>query len=197
MSTTETPAAASAPATSPATAPAPAKPDPDAGTKFLVPASLVFTPGEERVKLEIKGEPPRTFTGVYAVPAFPLTAPRTMIQLYAMKDDGSSGDLIGIVEKMDALDKTGAEILKTLIRSARILPVIQRIEKVVDEHHSFHWLVTTDRGAYEFHTGSPKEAIQYTSAGQMTIEDLTGNQFTIMDPKALDPISREYLERAT
>jgi len=181
----------------PAAAPAAAKPDPDAGTKFLTPANLVFTPGQERVKLEIKGEPPRTFNGLYAVPAFPLTAPQKMIQLYAMKDDGTTGELVGIIEDIAALDRSGAEVLKNLIRSARILPVIQRIEKVIDEYHSFHWWVTTDRGAYEFHTGSPKEAIQYTSAGQITIEDLTGNQFTIMDAKALDPISREYLERAT
>lgn len=176
----------------------PAKPvDPDAGTKFLAPGSIVFTSGEDRVKLEIKGDNPRTFTGVYAVPAFPLTAPTSMIQLYAMKDDGNAGELIGIIEKMDALDRTNAEALKTLIRSARILPVIMRIEKVLDEHHSFHWWVITDRGSYDFYTGSPKEAISHTSGGQIVIEDLTGNFFTIMDVKSLDAISKEYLERAT
>jgi hypothetical protein len=192
MTTAETTAA-------PATATvAPAKSvDPDIGTKLLAPGGFTFTPGEERVKLEIKGENPRTFSGVYAVPAFPLTAPNKMIQLYAMKDDGTVGELAGIVENIDALDKTHAAILRTLIRSARILPIIQRIEKVLDELHSFHWWVITDRGAYDFYTGSPKEAITYTSAGQIVIEDLTGNQFTIMDAKALDSISRAYLERAT
>ena len=51
------------------------------------------------MKLEIKGEPVRTFSGVYAVPAFPLSAPQKMIQLYAMKKTtASQGELIGIIE---------------------------------------------------------------------------------------------------
>jgi hypothetical protein len=176
----------------------PAKPaDPEAGTKLFAPTSVVFSQNEEKVKLEIKGENPRSFPGIYATPAFPLTAPGKMIQLYAMKEDGTSGELIGIIENIDALDKSNAQTLRDLIRSARILPVILRIEKVLDEMHSFHWWVTTDRGPYDFYTGSPKEAITYTSGGQIVVEDLTGNQFTILNVNGLDSISRDYLERAT
>lgn len=176
------------------TAPAEAKPD---GAALLSADVLKFSEGDNgRVKLEIRGEPVRNYSGIYALPAFPLTLPTSLIQLYAAKDDGSQGDMIGILESLDKLDAASVALVKRLIHNSRMLPVIKRIDNVLDEQHSFHWFVLTDRGAHDFFTGSPREAIQHTTSGQLMIEDLAGNQY-LLDKKSLDARSREFYEIAS
>jgi hypothetical protein len=171
-----------------------AKPD---GTALLQASSLTFSEGENgRVKLEISGEPVRSYPAIYALPAFPLTAALQMVQLFVAKDDGSQGDMIGILENVDRLDAGALTLLKRLIRNSRMMPVITRINNVLDETHSFHWFVLTDRGAHDFFTGSPREAIQHTTSGQLVIEDLAGNHY-ILDKSRLDDTSRQFLEIAS
>ncbi len=158
---------------------------------------LTLSEGEfGRVKLDIRGEPVRSYPSIYALPIFPLTAPNSMIQLYAAKDDGSQGDMIGILENLEKVNAAGTTLMKRLIRNSRMLPVITRIDNVVDEQHSFHWFVLTDRGAHDFFTGSPRESIQHTSSGQSVIEDLAGNQY-ILNKANLDARSREFYEIAS
>ena len=176
------------------TPPAEVKPD---GAAMLSADALTLSEGEQgRVKLEIRGDPVRTYPSIYALPIFPLTAPHGMIQLYAAKDDGSQGDMIGIIENLDKVSAVGIALMKRLIRNSRMLPVITRIDNVLDEQHSYHWFVLTDRGAHDFFTGSAREAIQHTTSGQLVIEDLAGNQY-IMNKSSLDARSRELYEIAS
>lgn len=170
------------------------KPD---GAAMLAADALTFSAGEYgRVKLSIREEPVRSYASVYALPIFPLTAPTTLIQLYAAKDDGAQGDMIGILEDIEKLDAAGIALIKRLIRSSRMLPVIKRIDNVLDEQHAFHWFVLTDRGTHDFFTGSARESIQHTTSGQLVIEDLAGNQY-IMRKSDLDARSRELYEIAS
>lgn len=175
-----------------------AKPDakPD-GTALLEPTALVFAEGEHgRVKLDVRGATPRLYPAVYALPAFPLTSPLRMVQFYVAKDDGSQGEMIGILDNVEKLDASGVALVKGLIRNARMMPVITRIDNVLDEQHSFHWFVLTDRGTHDFYTGSPREAIQHTTSGHLVIEDLAGNHY-ILDKSRLDHTSREFFEIAS
>ena len=173
----------------------------DTGTELLAAGVLTLSEssesGEGRVKLDIRGDKPRSFNAINALPAFPLTQPNQMVQLYAAKEDGSNGDLIGILDDAELLPPAGAALLRRLIRSSRMLPVITRIDNLLDEYYAYHWFVTTDRGPFEFFTGSPREAIQHTNNGQLIVEDLSGNQYTIVGRKSLDEASRAMLDRAT
>ena len=178
------------------TAKPPEKPDP---TAVLPAATLKLSSNHPmgRVKLEIQGEPARTFDAINALPAFPLTSPHKMIQLYEAKSDGSNGDMIGLLDDLNALSADGAALIRKLVRSSRMLPVITRIDTVIDEFYAFHWFVITDRGAHDFFTGSPREAIHHTTSGQLVIEDLSGNQYTIVSRASLDESSQRQLETAS
>src|SRR5437879_1304708 len=83
----------------------PALPDKPSGTELLAVGTLAFSESEPvgRVKLEIRGDKPRSFNGVSALPVFPLTQPNQMVQLYELKEDGSNGDMIGIIDDAAAL----------------------------------------------------------------------------------------------
>jgi hypothetical protein len=169
------------------------------GTEMLSAAMLTFSESEPggRVTLEIRSDKPRTVNAINALPAFPLSHPNQMMQLYELKEDGSNGDLIGILDDATALPPPALALLKRVIRSSRMLPLITRIDNLLDEYYAFHWFVTTDRGPFEFFTGSPREAIQHTNNGQLIVEDLSGNHFTIAGRKSLDAASQSLLDRAT
>lgn len=120
---------------------------------------------------------------------FPLTDPDHWVSII-----GAGGHELACVEDPASLPATQREILTEALAYREFVPVLQVIHTIRRAAHGFEWDVTTDLGRVHF-TVENDESIQFLGGGSIVIVDQRNTRYLIPDPAALDPKTRQKLER--
>ena len=126
---------------------------------------------------------------VLPVRLFPLTDPTHWIAI-----GSAAGHDLACIEDPAALPGNVRELLFEALANRDFVPLIQAIHAIRRAAHGYEWHVTTDRGKTHF-TVENDESIQPLAGGSIVVMDHRNTRYLIPDPAALDPKSRQKLER--
>ena len=126
---------------------------------------------------------------VLAVRLFPLTDPAHWIAL-----SSAAGHELVCIEDPAALSEDVRILLAEALAQRDFVPLIQAIHTIRRAAHGYEWHVTTNRGKTHF-TVENDESIQPLAGGSIVVMDQRNTRYLIADPAALDPKSRQKLER--
>ncbi len=126
---------------------------------------------------------------VFAVRAFPLTAPGEGVSLV-----GSDGHERCWIARLSEVPAAQRELIDQALADAEFMPKIRQIRSVSTFSTPSTWAIDTDRGATEL-VLKGEEDIRRLPGGALLIADAQGLQFAVDDPQALDRHSRKLLER--
>lgn len=120
---------------------------------------------------------------------FPLTDPAHWVAVVA-----SDGRELCCIEDPAMLPDGQREILMEALAYREFVPVLREIHSIRRAAHGYEWDVTTDLGRVRF-TVENDESIQPLGGGSIVILDQRNTRYLIPDPAALDPKTRQKLER--
>lgn len=126
---------------------------------------------------------------VLPVRLFPLTDPTHWIAI-----GSAAGHELACIEDPATLPGDVRHLLMEALAHRDFVPVIQAIHTIRRAAHGYEWHVTTDRGMTHF-TVENDESIQPLVGGSIVVMDHRNTRYLIADPTALDPKSRQKLER--
>lgn len=133
---------------------------------------------------------------VFAVEAFPRTAPGEFVHIFRRNPDGTRGDCVGMVPKTsDLSDPPSRAALDRAIRNSRLIPKILRILDLEESRYYVEWSVETDRGPRTFLMRQPHRNIFSLGGDRILLVDVEESQYEIEDASALDPHSLRLLHR--
>jgi hypothetical protein len=120
---------------------------------------------------------------------FPLTDPNAWIAVVSPE-----GRELACVESLETLPEEVRSILLASCARRDFVPIIRSIQSVTRAANGHTWTVTTDRGESVFQTESD-ESIQPLGQDRVVVIDSRNTRYLVPDVKALDPKSRQRLER--
>ncbi|MGC4007141.1 MAG: DUF1854 domain-containing protein [Pirellulales bacterium] len=128
---------------------------------------------------------------VRAVRGFPITQPDYGISL--VDDHGREAVWI---ERLDACAAPIREMVESELAMRDFLPVISRIERISSNNEPCEWDVLTDRGRTTFVLNSDED-VRRLDANRVMVTDGNKVQYLVEDIRAVDNVTRKYLERYT
>ncbi|MDT7929091.1 DUF1854 domain-containing protein [Tepidimonas sp.] len=140
-------------------------------------------------RLEWRDPSGQWVSGVVAVRAFPIQAPRHHIALM-----GPDGREVAFIDSLDTLDAATRALVEQALQEREFTPVIQRLLEVSSFATPSTWTVQTDRGVTRF-VLKGEEDIRRLSRDVLLIQDSHGVQYLIRRPLELDRHSRRLLDR--
>ncbi len=140
-------------------------------------------------KLTLIGADGRAHPDALPVRLFPLTDPAHWVAIV-----DPEGRELACIEDPAALPAGEREILQEALAYREFVPVLRAIHTIRRAAHGYEWDVTTDLGRVHF-TVENDESIQLLGGGSIVIMDHRNTRYLIPDPTALDPRSRQKLER--
>ena len=126
---------------------------------------------------------------VLPVRLFPLTDPTHWIAITS-----TAGHDLACIEDLEALPENVRDLLLEALARRDFVPLIQAIHLIRRAAHGYEWYVTTDRGKTHFSVEND-ESIQPLAGGSIVVLDQRNTRYLIPDLAALDPKSRQKLER--
>jgi hypothetical protein len=130
----------------------------------------------------------RTYDNVRLVRCFPRSAKESFIAVV----DAEGGE-IGIIEDLARCRPETRQLLKQLLDMAYHIPQITKINKITMQGFVPVWDVETDRGHHVFELRSRRELLKLDD--RILLRDADGNNYEIVNYKALDKHSRALLEQ--
>ncbi len=157
--------------------------------KWLEPGDVrLFRDEAGHVRATVRGD--RSVVRPAVVRAFPVTAPDRLIELRE-----EQGDSVGMLRELSGLDETSRQVAGELLRERYLVPVIREIRGLRRELGLWIWEVVTDRGERTFSMKSPRDDVRRLPGGCLRIADMDGNTFEVREAGALDPRSRQLLDK--
>lgn len=101
---------------------------------------------------------------------------------------------IGIVERLEDLDRDTARMLEEQLALHYFTPVIEKILKIKDEYGFAYWNVETNHGACNFTIRMGGNSVIHLSESRILIIDIDENRFEIPDVNRLTPGERKKLD---
>ena len=120
--------------------------------------------------------------------AFPVTAPQGPVAIVA-----ADGTELAWLEALDDVPEPLRGSIVAELSTREFLPVIGRIEAISDDDPPV-WSVATDRGQRRFAVASSDDIDRLPDRSAFVV-DATGVRYRIADLDALDPRSRQLLEK--
>ena len=142
--------------------------------------------------LDDKGHPEKEDIEVKPVMGFPLTDSEVYVSLCESKD-GKKDKEIGIIEDIGKLDSESKKLLKTELKIEYFMPMITKINSMVENHGVMKFDVETDKGRRIFETRY-REDIRKLSGLRIIIRDADGNRYEIKNHRELDQRSMNLID---
>ena len=139
-------------------------------------------------RLDLVDAAGRRHADVDVLRAFPVSAPAGPVAIVA--DDGTE---LAWVDALSDLGPSLRDLLERELAQREFLPVIERIETVLDGEPT-EWSVFTDRGPRRFQVAHTDD-IAYRTDGSAFITDTVGVRYHIPRVSQLDARSRRLLDR--
>jgi hypothetical protein len=127
--------------------------------------------------------------GVEPVRGFPISNPEQGISIC-----NAEGHELFWIDNLDDLPPAVRRLLEEDLARREFKPVLRRIVKVSANTEPSEWQVETDRGPTRFVVNSEDDVRRLDGHRAMVI-DAQGVRYLIPDTRALDAVSRRYLER--
>ena len=127
--------------------------------------------------------------GVYAVRAFPISAPEGGVSLM----DAEAHELVWISD-LACLPAEVLGLVRESLTQREFLPTIQKVLAVSSFVAPSVWTVETDRGQTDLMLKG-EENIRRLAEGVLIVSDAHGVQFLIRDVQQMDKHSRKLLDR--
>ncbi len=121
--------------------------------------------------------------------AFPLTHAAGFVCLIDAR-----GRELACVERLSELDSASAKALERALSRSEFLPLIERIERVIQDSTRSEWHVITDRGERRF-VIEQEDHIRRLEDGRHLITDADGMRYLVPASEAMDVKSRRWLSR--
>lgn len=141
----------------------------------------------DALRITIEGD--RSCLRVVPMYSFPLSVRDQYISLRDM-----AGDELGMIRRLDELDKDARKLLEEELRKRYFTPVIREIKSINDKFGIVEWEVETDRGPKKFITRSLHDSMKETGAG-FVVTDMENNRYEIRADSHLDSHSAAILNR--
>ncbi len=155
--------------------------------RFLDSSSVHFRRNGNRLQMRQDAE--SAWQEVNLVRLFPLSEPDKWISLVDQE-----GKEIGILQNLVGLSPESREHVEEVLRRRYLVPRIHRILACRDRFDLVEWTVETDRGRVTFQTRNLREQVREPLPNRLTLTDVEGNRYDVLDVNALDPQSRRMLE---
>jgi hypothetical protein len=126
---------------------------------------------------------------VAPVRAFPITDPTRWLAIC-----DAHGAELAFCDDMRRLPDRVRELVEAELARRAFVPVIRSISRISTTVEPTQWDVTTDRGATTF-TLESEEHVRRVGRHQATVTDSHGMRYLIPDIRALDSVSRRWLDR--
>lgn len=110
----------------------------------------------------------------------------------SLRDAG--GEEIGVIRDIAGLSAESRAVLVRHLERQYFIPVIKRVLAIREFFIDQTWLVETDRGQREF-TIQGRDSIRFLSDHGMLLMDMDDNRYLLADRYALDPASRNLVDR--
>jgi hypothetical protein len=121
---------------------------------------------------------------------FPLSRPKQYISVRL-----PDGVEIGIIPDLSDLDTDSMREAEQELRFRYIVPVVTRIDQIVEESGLWIWNLQTDRGPLRLIMQNLHEYIIAPSPTRLIITDMDGRRCEISDIHTLDSHSRKELNK--
>ena len=158
--------------------------------ELLDPENINLSMDEEQeLILEVISEDEQ-YERVEVNPAFPLSQ---MGRYISFKEEGKSGDEIGIIADVSELDEESRRIIEQILEKMYFMPEITKIYEVEEEFGVTRWEVETKKGRRSFDIKSRRRDIRPYSNGRIIFHDVDSNRYEITDYTKLDKQSRKLL----
>lgn len=135
-----------------------------------------------------------TFERVVLVRAFPITNPDEFISVREPGRNGSSGDEIGMIEKIALFDAETVAVLSEELDRRYFIPEITKIYSMKEKYGYHYTEAQTSAGRMQFVMNNPSNNIRTLEDGRVLITDTDGNCFCLPDPAKLDKQSYRIIE---
>ena len=106
------------------------------------------------------------------------------------QDDGKEIHLLPTLDEIT--DTRLRQLIAQELDTMGFVPIIRRIDGIINELDLFRWNVTTDAGERTFYTRRNEIPRQLSDDG-VVIKDISGDRYAIQDIEALDPDSKNWL----
>ena len=127
--------------------------------------------------------------GVYAIRAFPITAPNAGLSLM-----DQAGKELCWFESLELIPESERQMIQEELASREFMPVIEKIASVSSYATPSIWHIATDRGETRLRLKG-EEDIRRIAGNALLISDTNGVQFLVRDLSKLDKHSRKLLDR--
>lgn len=121
---------------------------------------------------------------------FPLSRPD---RYFSVRDGG--GKEIGVLASLEGLDPESAACVRRELERRYMSFRVTAVRRARERFGAIEWEVETNRGPCRFSTRDPRENALRLSPVRCILVDVEGNRYEVEDLAALDPHSRECLER--
>lgn len=115
---------------------------------------------------------------VQVIRLFPFTEPDQFISIRTVEERSKE---IGVIAKLEDVDKETRKMLMEQLSLHYFTPVIQKILDIKDEYGYAYFHVLTDRGECRFTINMGGNAVVRLSDSRLLITDLDENRFEIRD----------------
>lgn len=147
---------------------------------------LHFDPRGQLVLTDAQGE---RHVGVEAVRAFPISDPGRGISICE-----AGGREIVWIDDLESVPPPTRQVLEEALAHRQFLPRVLRIIEISGSAEPTEWEVETDRGRTRF-TLQDDEDVRPLADHRALITDGHGMRYLVPDIRALDAVSRRFLER--
>jgi hypothetical protein len=154
---------------------------------WLDPARLLWQIERGRLQVREKAEEEWREVSIYRL--FPLSDPEGWLSVVD-KDNKE----VGIILELRGCPHEPLALIREELSRRYLVPHILRIISCRDQFDFSIWEVETDRGPVNFHVRRQQENIQRPLPHRVTLIDIEGNRYDIVDVNDLDEESRRMLE---
>ncbi|MBW3624465.1 MAG: DUF1854 domain-containing protein [Armatimonadetes bacterium] len=125
---------------------------------------------------------------VKPVRTFPLTDPEHYISLLDEEEDE-----VGVIEDPRKLESKSRRVLRSLLEHTYFLPIIQKINRIIEDYGVYRWEVETNKGEKTFEVRG-RDDVHFVANGHIIIRDIDGNRYHVPSLGRLDADSRTMMD---
>jgi len=155
--------------------------------RWLEPGELLWQFEHGRLQLRETEEGEWRDVSIYRL--FPLSEPEGWLSVVD-KDNKE----VGIIRELRGCSREPLALIREELARRYLVPHILRIITCHDQFDFSIWEVETDRGPSKFHVRRQQENILRPLPHRVTLIDIEGNRYDIVDVNELDEESRRMLE---
>jgi len=155
--------------------------------RWLEPGQLPWQVENGRLRMRETADGEWREVSIYRL--FPLSDPEGWLSVVD-KDNKE----VGIIRELRGCPREPLALIREELAHRYLVPHILRINSCRDQFDFSIWEVETDRGPIKFHVRRQQENIQRPLPHRVTLTDIEGNRYDIVDINELDEESRRYLE---